>query len=74
MNITAHARRPFNPQAPAAIKGRRRWRGFVIGWIAILGLAAAGYALASNQLTHSSAELHLAGIGGNVETVLIQGL
>lgn len=56
----------------APIRGYSR-RGFIIGWVAIIVLAAAGYMLASSQLSPSSAQLRLANVAGTVHTVFSPG-
>jgi hypothetical protein len=69
MSFPGFARSPAHSASSAPIKGYNR-RGFVIGWLAIIILAVAGYVLASSQLSSSSAHLRLANIAGTVHTVL----
>lgn len=69
MSFSGFARRPLHPTPAAPIKAYSR-RGFVIGWLAIIGLAAGSYAFASSQLSPSSAQLRLASIGSETYPVL----
>ncbi|WP_332716526.1 hypothetical protein [Pelagibacterium mangrovi] len=68
MSLSALARRPAHPASTAPIKGYNR-KGFVIGWVAIIALAIAGYALAASHLSPSSADLRLANIAGDIYPV-----
>ncbi|WMT85876.1 hypothetical protein NO932_13190 [Pelagibacterium sp. 26DY04] len=68
MSLSALPRRSAYSASTAPIKGYNR-RGFVIGWVAIIALAVAGYAFASSHLSPSSAQLHLANIAGHTYPV-----
>lgn len=70
MSLPGFIRARLSTTAP--IKSYNR-RGFIIGWLAIMVLAIAGYVLASSQLATSTAQLQLANIGGTVHTVLNPG-
>ncbi|AEQ52068.1 hypothetical protein [Pelagibacterium halotolerans] len=72
MSFPGFARRPARSASSAPIRGYNR-RGFAIGWLAIIGLAVAGYMFASSQLSPSSAHLRLANIAGTVHTVIAPG-
>lgn len=62
MIIAAFRRAPVAAKSPAPIKNYTL-RGFIIGWVAIVALGAAGYGFAASQLVHSgidSAAIHIA--------------
>jgi len=69
MSFAGFARRPLRAASAAPIKGYSH-RGFLIGWLAIIALAAGSYAFASSQLSPSSAQLRLASIGSETYPVL----
>lgn len=68
MSLSVLPRRSMHSASTAPIKGSNK-RGFVIGWVAIIALAVAGYAFASSHLSPSSAQLSLAHIAGDTYPV-----
>lgn len=59
MTLLSFRRRPIHAIAAAPIRGYNR-RSFVIGWMVIIGLGLAGYALASSQLSSPDNHVRLA--------------
>lgn len=72
MSISGFAHRPLRATSTAPIKAYSR-RGFVIGWLVIIGLAAGSYTFAASQLSSSSAQWRLASIGSQTYPVLTRG-
>lgn len=69
MSFQGFARRPLRATSAAPIKGYSH-RGFILGWVAIIALAAGSYAFAASQLSPTSAQWRLASIGSQTYPVL----
>ncbi|SDG48271.1 hypothetical protein [Pelagibacterium luteolum] len=60
--VEPFARRSLNVMSAAPIKGYNR-RSFVVGWVAIVLVVAAGFSVAAGPLSYSTAETRVASVG-----------